>query len=193
MLTSWQLKQRRFAVDKNVIGTLIVGALVLLAFWGMYRSWNRRTKASATTCSTGSVEAQSGDDAATEFSVLYVATTPTDAPLQRLNLPGLGFRAKATIRVSADAISLLPKGENPTTITATSFLGVRSARVAIDRVVEKDGLTALDWVATNSTSGEHSLVTSYFRIANISLRESLESSLEAFSITHTATVKEVAS
>lgn len=186
-------------MDNNVIGALVVIALVLLAFWGMYRSWKHRTTASATTIASvtkgGStaVSASSDDNAAVPFSVLYVATTPTDSPLQRLNLPGLGFRAKTMVLVCADVIEISPAGEISTAITASSFLGVRSARVTIDRVVEKDGLTALDWVATNSQTGHRSLVTSYFRIPNLGLRESFEASLEAFVAAHTATIKEVAS
>ena len=186
-------------MDNNVIGALIVIALVLFAFWGMYRSWKHRTTTSATTMAsvvegaTTTISAPNHDNTALAFSVLYVATTPTDSPLQRLNLPGLGFRAKASIHVFTHAIEVWPAGESPTTISAASFLGIRSARVAIDRVVEKDGLTALDWVATNALTGQRSLVTSFFRIPNIRLRESLEATLDAFAAAHTATVKEVAS
>ncbi|GAB2819405.1 hypothetical protein GCM10027022_06980 [Alpinimonas psychrophila] len=197
-------------MDRYSIGAIIVGALVALAWWGMYRSWKRRSATSATMTTTTTRTGQSlagtaitgspmpgsplpGNGDTLEFRVLYVATTPTEEPLTRLNLPGLGFRAKATVRVLHDLIEIAPAGEYPTTIGAASFLGVRSARVTIDRVVENDGLTAVDWVATNSTSGERSLVTSYFRIPNTRLRASLEATLEAFGAAHTTTVKEVAS
>ncbi len=182
-------------MDNNVIGAVIVIALILLAFWGMYRSWKRRTVALATMRPTDAANAANGIERAQaiSFPVLYVATTPTASPLQRLNLPGLGFRAKATVWVFPDLIEICPAGEESTPISAASFLGVRNARVAIDRVVEKDGLTALDWVATDRATGTRTLVTSFFRIPNIQLRESCEETLEAFSATHTATVKEVAS
>jgi hypothetical protein len=181
-------------VDNNVIGALIVAAIIALAFWGMYRSWKRRTRESALTAASnlgGSVTDTDTDTAV--FTVFYVATTPTESPLQRLNLPGLAFRAKARILIFAHHIEIAPAGETPTVISATSFLGVRRARVAIDRVVEKDGLTAIDWVATNSSTGQRSLVTSFLRVPNISARDSLEKTLEAFGATHTETVKEVAS
>lgn len=180
-------------MDKYSIGAIIVGALIALAWWGMYRSWKRRTVASATTSQTPAGAAIADNDEVPVFTVLYVATTPTDAPLIRLNLPGLGFRAKTKVRVFSDVIEIAPAGEFATSIGAASFLGVRSARVTIDRVVEKNGLTALDWVATNSATGDRSLVTSYFRIPNIRLRASLEAALENFGAAHTTTVKEVAS
>ena len=181
-------------MDNNVIGAVIVIALILLAFWGMYRSWKNRSVSSATTHPSNASNGLGPSSAeATSFSGFYVATTPTAAPLQRLNLPGLGFRAKATIWVFPDLVEICPAGEESTSISAASFLGARSARVTIDRVVEKDGLTALDWVATDLVSGTRSLVTSYFRIPNIRLRESFEATLEAFSAAHIATVKEVAS
>jgi hypothetical protein len=190
-------------VDNTTIGAIVVIAIILLAFWGMFRSWRRRSAVSATTRASSTVSTttpttaenltgQSAEPTVT-FSVLYVATTPTDSPLQRLNLPGLGFRAKTKIQVLPDVIEIAPAGEVSTLISPASFLGVRSARVAIDRVVEKDGLTALDWVATDTLTGTRSLVTSYFRIPNIRTRESLEATLTAFGVTHSATVKEVAS
>ena len=190
-------------MDRYSIGAIIVGALVALAWWGMYRSWKRRSATSATMMTTTTRQSPTGTDILGRpilgneetpiFTVLYVATTPTEEPLTRLNLPGLSFRAKATVRVLHDLIEIAPAGEYPTTIGAASFLGLRRARVAIDRVVENDGLTTVDWVATNSTSGERSLVTSYFRIPNTRVRASLEAALEAFGAAHTTTVKEVAS
>jgi hypothetical protein len=185
-------------VDNNVIGALIVAAIIALAFWGMYRSWKRRTQESALTAASNLGGSVTDTDTDTDtdtavFTVFYVATTPTESPLQRLNLPGLAFRAKARILIFAHHIEIAPAGETPTVISATSFLGVRRARVAIDRVVEKDGLTAIDWVATNSSTGQRSLVTSFLRVPNIRARDSLEKTLEAFGATHTETVKEVAS
>ena len=181
-------------MDNTLIGAVVVFALILLAFGAMYRSWKRRSASSATTrpSEAPSRSAQSAAQA-TSFSGFYVATTPTDDPLRRLNLPGLSFRAKATVWIFPDLIEICPAGEDSTSISAASFLGARNARVTIDRVVEKDGLTALDWVATDNATGNRSLVTSYFRIPNIQLRESFQQTLEAFSATHTATVKEVAS
>ena len=182
-------------MDNNLIGALVVAAIIALSFWGMYRSWKRRSKTSQATGPSAStaVEATVSPAESSIFSVFYVATTPTEVPLQRLNLPGLGFRAKAKIQILSDVIEIAPAGEVPTRIAAASFLGIRSARVAIDRVVEKDGLTAIDWVATNTVTHERSLVTSYFRIPNIRLREGFEANLEAFGAAHIATVKEVAS
>lgn len=191
-------------MDNNVIGALVVAAIISLAFWGMYRSWKRRTKESASTSSTasthlGSVARENRGSAltdeanATVFTAFYVATTPAESPLQRLNLPGLGFRAKARILIFADYIEIAPAGETPTVISAPSFLGVRRARVAIDRVVEKDGLTAIDWGVTNAATDQRLLVTSYFRVPNIHSRDGLEKALEAFGATNTETVKEVAS
>ena len=179
-------------MDKYSLGALIVAALIALAWWGMYRSWKRRTLSSATVRPTHTTSGVSQAEAIS-FPVLYVATTPKENPLQRLNLPGLAFRAKATVWVFPDLIEISPAGEESTTISPASFLGVRTARVAIDRAVEKDGLTALDWVATDMTTGERRLVTSFFRIPNIQLRERFDASLEAFNATHIATVKEVAS
>ena len=191
---SWQHTQNRFVVDKYIIGATIVVALVALAWWGMYRSWKRRSAASAavTTAwesrSVGPIPALDST-----FSVFYVATTPTDSPLERLNLPGLSFRARATVTIFSDTIVVEPQGEVATAISPSAFLGVRTTQVSIDRVVEKDGLTAVDWVAINAATGERTLVSSVFRVPNIRLRERFESALEAFGTSHPPTVNEVSS
>jgi len=179
-------------VDRYTIGAIIVAALIALAWWGMYRSWKRRGARSATLSASWAAHNHGpvGEPEST-FSVLYVATTLTDSPLERLNLPGLAFRARATVTLSDDRVVISPEGELPTEISPASFLGVRSTQVTIDRVVEKDGLTAIDWVATDSEPGTRILVTSVFRVPNIRLRERFEDALKAFDAAHTATAKEV--
>lgn len=181
-------------MDKYTIGAIIVVALIALTWWGMYRSWKRRTAASVAVVQAWNSRIV-GPVAALDstFSVLYVATTPSNDPLERLNLPGLSFRARASVTVLSDVIVLAPQGEGVTEISAHSYLGVRSSQVSIDRVVEKDGLTVIDWVATNTATGKRTLVSSFFRVPNIRLRERFEASLAAFGASHSETAKEVAS
>ncbi len=115
------------------IGILLVVIVVLaLAIVG----WRRRVRRDAP--AGGGYPAPEAVPAVTASAeVLYVATTAAGEPLERLALPGLSYRGRGTVEVSADGVQLRVTGEQPVFIPAGALTGIGASTVAIDRVVER--------------------------------------------------------
>lgn len=99
------------------------------------------------------------------FRGLYVASTVHDDPLDRLALRGFGIRSRVTFRIADMGLALELPGADDVFIAAESIVDVAQATVAIDRVVEKDGLTRLTW----TIDGDR-VIDSYFRPQDASAR-----------------------
>ncbi len=121
---------------------MVAVAVVLLAV-GLL-AWRRRTaRDRALTAPVG--EAPAGAVTSAEHAVLYVATTRHDEPLERLAIRGLSFRSKADVVVTDHGIALDLTGQPRLFLPSTALVAVDRATVAIDRVVERDGLARLVW------------------------------------------------
>ena len=151
-------------MSSRTVATIIT-ALVLLAVLGlMLRSWRRRTRRDATLPAGYPEPADHGRELASA-AALYVATTPRDAPLERLNIPGLGFRARGGVTVTEQGVLLELAGSPALFIPADAVQLVADATVAIDRVVEPGGLLLLGW-RLNTTDPDITGVDSYFRFSD---------------------------
>ena len=139
------------------LGTLVVLILIGTALSLMWSSWRRRTRRDLLLAT--SVTPHGDGPRLFECECLYVATTPRDHPLERLAIPGLAFRARATIVIEALGLVIEPRGELTTVIAREQIDGVREADATIDRSAGRGSLTAIDWTAANG--GE---LTSFFRI-----------------------------
>ena len=79
--------------------------------------------------------------------MLYVATTPTGDPLERLAVQGLAFRGTARIEVVPEGMVLRVAGEQASFLPADRIVSAGEASYAIDRGVEPEGLVAVTWIA----------------------------------------------
>jgi hypothetical protein len=134
--------------------------LIGLTLWGWLRRV-RRDSGLAAPLGSPPVEAE----VLARFSGLYVATTAHDTALERLAVRGLGFRAKADLLITDAGVALLLQGGQPVFIDRTRLVSAQQATVAIDRVVERDGLARLTWRIDDDT-----IVDSYFRPQDVSAR-----------------------
>ncbi|MFT4136617.1 hypothetical protein [Microbacterium sp.] len=136
-------------------------ALLLgLAAWG----WRRRIRRdSALAAPVGEVPDGASDLA--RFEALYVATTRHDEPLERLAIRGMGFRSRAGVTVTDAGVALDLTGRPRLFLASDRIAGVDQATVAIDRVVERDGLTRVAWRAADDT-----IVDTYLRPQSASAR-----------------------
>jgi hypothetical protein len=130
-------------MDRSIPAAIALAfALALLLL--MLRSWlARRTRDAKLTAGYPLPLERAAELAAAP--VFYVATTPRDTPLERLAIAGLGFRARAQVSVIDTGVLLTLAGSDTVYIPASAIENISNATVAIDRVVEKDGLLCLGW------------------------------------------------
>jgi hypothetical protein len=140
---------------------LIVGAVIVAAVVLMGVGWRGRRRRQA---GLGPLPAPPAELGAVLHSedALYLATTRADAPLDRIALRGLGFRAEARVSVTASGVLLELVGEPPLFIAASRLRGVGVATWTVDRGVERDGLVFVRWELGDTA------VDSYLRSADSS-------------------------
>jgi len=161
---------------------LTIGLAVVLLAVGAGAWWRRSKRDIGLAAPTGDIPA--GARVRETFAVLYVATTRHDEPLERLAIRGLGFRSRADITVTDRGLGIDLVGQPGLFLPVSSIAEVGQATVAIDRVVEPDGLVRLVW-----RTGDH-LVDSYFRSQDSSSRavaDAIAGILPAISPTSTST------
>ena len=88
------------------------------------------------------------------FEGLYLATSPADAPLERLVVNGLGFRERTTLQFTEAGIVFMGDRYLP----PASITGIGRASWTIDRGVEPNGLSVVNWMLGDDK------VDSYFRL-----------------------------
>lgn len=143
----------------NPVSVGVVLTLLVLALIGMAWSWRRRGHAQRGLV----VPAVPAVLDATGFSTdgLLVATTFAGRPLDRVHADGLGFRAPATLTVTDRGVLVDRAGGAPFLVPAGGAAG--TASWALDKGVERDGLTVLGWSLTDA-AGDDVPVESAFRI-----------------------------
>jgi hypothetical protein len=143
----------------NPVAVGIVLALLVLALVGMVWSWRRRGRAQHGLV----VPAVAAEPGETAFAVdgLLVATTFAGRPLDRVHVDGLGFRARATLTVTDRGVLVDRAVGAPFLVPAAGAAG--TASWALDKGVERDGLTVLGWSLTDA-DGADVPVESAFRL-----------------------------
>ena len=160
-------------MDRSIPAAIALAfALALLLL--MLRSWLARRKRDANLSAGYPLPTERAAERASA-PVFYVATTPRDAPLERLAIAGLGFRARAQIAVIETGVLLTLAGSDTIFVPASAIEKVSNATVAIDRVVEKDGLLCLGWRLPDQAVP----VDSYFRFSDPSDRVRILSSIRS--------------
>lgn len=139
-------------------GAVVLIALLTLAlFAALAWAWWRRTRRDSGLVAPVA-EAPDGAAVVASFPALYVATTRQGEPLERLAIRGLGFRSRADVVVTEAGVALDLTGQQRIFLDAARIDSAGRATVAIDRVVEKDGLARVSWRTDDGT-----VVDSYFR------------------------------
>lgn len=150
------------------LALLIIVAVALLLVGSGVWAWRRRSRRDAgLTAPVGEIPADAVEIAAA--SGFYVATTRHDEPLERLAIRGLGFRSRADVTVTTAGVALDLPGQPRLFLPVDRIVSVDRATVAIDRVVERDGLVRISWRGA-AADGADTAVDSYLRPQDVSAR-----------------------
>ena len=143
-----------------VVMIAVTVALLAVLVW----AWLRRTRRDASLAApVGEIPA--GATTLAEFPTLYVATTRHDEPLERLAIGGLAFRSRSDVTITDAGLALDLTGKPRVFLATGRIQDVSQATVAIDRVVEPEGLVRLVWRLDDGT-----VVDSYLRPQDASAR-----------------------
>jgi hypothetical protein len=158
-------------VDRTV-STAVIAVLVLLALGLMVLGWRRRAARQGDIGAPLPVPATVGE-ASIRVPVLYVATTRADAPLDRVNVHGLGYRARGELALHPEGVVLALDGRDPWLVPVDDVRGSGRATWTIDRVVEEGGLVLLAWKLGDTP------VDTYLRVTDASPDEATSALLVA--------------
>lgn len=89
------------------------------------------------------------------FKTLYVTTTFSGRPLDRVIAHGLAHRGRATLDVSDKGISVFRTGERSFLIPAERIVEVTDNSAVIDRAVETNGLLTIIWKLGDESIDSH--------------------------------------
>lgn len=133
----------------RALPVVIVVAVLALAFIGLALGWRARRRGQAALPAPAAVP-PSLDTVRLRSDLLYVATTRAGAPLDRIAVRGLGFRARANLDVADSGLVLDLAGSPAVFIPRADIRGVGRATWTIDRVVDRDGLVFVRWALGDS-------------------------------------------
>ncbi|MGO2659780.1 PH-like domain-containing protein [Mycetocola reblochoni] len=129
---------------ERLVPGLIVLAVLLLIVGLMYAGWRGRRRRGAPLAAALAPAPERLSDPTTS-DALYVATTVRHDPLNRVTVPGLGFRARARLTVADEGVVIAANGEPAVFVPSADVIGAEQATWTIDRVVEDGGLTVIGW------------------------------------------------
>lgn len=156
----------------RTLSTTIVIAVILLLLGLMVLGWRRRAARQGDIGAPMPVPATIGESSI-RVPLLYVATTRADAPLDRVNVHGLGYRARGELSVHPEGVVLALDGREPWLVPAADVRGSGRATWTIDRVVEEGGLVMLAWTLGGAP------VDTYLRVTDASPDEATSALLGA--------------
>ncbi len=143
------------------LALLVVVAVTLVLLGLGVWAWRRRARRdSGIVPPHGDVPA--GAEVISTARGFYVAATRHDQPLERLAIRGLAFRSRADVTVTDHGVAVDLPGSERLFLPAAQIAGADVATVAIDRVVERDGLARITWCPVGAGDTD-ALVDLYFR------------------------------
>lgn len=164
-------------MDERTLPALLVLLVLVGVLFAMYAGWRARGRRQAGLPAPAAPPADLGRSLA-EADALYVATTATGSPLDRIVVGGLGFRARAVVRVTDRGVLLELAGTPDIFVAASVIRGAGLGTFAIDRVVETGGLVVLTWLL--DVPGDVAVDT-YLRVTDPAERDALLAALTALS------------
>lgn len=142
-------------MTRQVVTTVALALVVLLAWWAMRRGWRRRA---ARTEDAVPVLPQAPDELGTPrlgpIEAVYVSTTREGDWLDRIAAHDLGVRSRADVAVFDSGVRIAREGAQDVFIPAGTLRGASTAPGIAGKVVGRDGLVVLTWHAPVPTTAQ---------------------------------------
>ena len=123
----------------TLLAILIVVVLFALAWWG----WRGRIRRQSDVPQLPQAPVDLLDRIVTRADGMYVVTTYTAQPLERIAIHGLGVRSNAEAIVAADGVLINRQGAHDVYIPRDQLRSVSSGMVG--KFVERNGLVVFTW------------------------------------------------
>lgn len=122
---------------------LIMGAVALVILLAMLFAWRARLRRDSGLSAPLGVPEHA--EVTARHEVLYVATTRHDQPLERLAIRPLAYRARGELVLTDRGVALSLDGSPTVFLASSRLVAADAATVAMNRVVEPNGLIRLVW------------------------------------------------
>ena len=129
---------------KNLMA-IITATIFLLLLMLIVRAWKQRILQQTNSFSEPLEALDFFGELIAQAKAFYVATTFAESLLERIAAYGLGPRGNAQFFVFSEGLLIVRNGERPLAIDRASISSVSLGQVAIDKVVETDGLIQVNW------------------------------------------------
>ena len=157
-------------MGKNIMA--VISALIFISlFFLAGRAWRTRISSQQASFSEPLEALEYFGQLLISAKAFYVATTYAENVLERIAAYGLGARGNAQVFVFAEGLLVVRDGERSLAIDKANILLVDFGQVAIDKVVETDGLVQITW-----RQEETKLIT-HLRVKEIALRNKIYSDI----------------
>ncbi|WP_201520780.1 PH-like domain-containing protein [Gulosibacter hominis] len=147
----------------------------------MLSGWRHRMRKQRDIAEPPQLPAGLGEPLYALDDVHYVATSETGRALERIVVPPLAYRGRATVEVHPGGVAVGISAARPFFIPVDRIETIARAQATIDRAVERDGLLVIRW----RIDTDHSVET-YFRVVHPGERQALLDALTSL-IAHTHT------
>ena len=139
---------------KQIMAIISLTLFTLLALLAL-RAWRKRAADQAEEFSAPLEALEFFGELLAQANAFYVATTRGVNHLERINAYGLGARGLARILIFTEGVLIVRNGERPLAIHRAQLTEIAFTQVAIDKVVEPDGLVLVSWINDGVSLATH--------------------------------------
>lgn len=164
-------------IEKYVVAAVSAALFGLFVFLAI-RAWRRRASGQEALYEAPAPELQLKGEPTFTGSALYLASTVTDEPLNRITGHGLGFRSRVAISVYPEGVEIDGAGLR-FAIERSQIASCLAGSVVIDRAVEEKGLVLLRWSAGSE-------IDSYFRFGSAAEQKDFMDRVNRLEVGHKA-------
>lgn len=155
-------------MGKNIMA--VISAIIFISLFVLaVRAWRTRISSQQASFSEPLEALEYFGQLLMSAKAFYVATTYSENVLERIAAYGLGARGNAQVFVFTEGLLVVRDGERSLAVDKANILSVDFGQVAIDKVVETDGLVQITWLQ------EDTKLITHLRVKEIELRNKIYS------------------